>query len=235
MGHDGYYLTTYSVMDATYTTNEAIASNFLERITFGPTMEEIKSLGRWYSQEGPYALAEHLRRNLQNVPISSHRAEFRKRLHPRAVESYLYGIPGPSRPCEVNARYRRFAFSYMDVELSRGRNTAAGNTGAPFTRMSIETVDIEGTDYHVVKFGDHVRTVLSEPLEYYTEASRFGPSGNLVTLADGEYTLCNAEEFVGNTVGDVSIENSGNYAFQILVGEQCSSSFTVSVWIWMGM
>ena len=106
---------------------------------------------------------------------------------------------------------------------------SAGSTGAPYTRMMVETVPIDGVDKTVIKFGSHVRTVLDEPLKYYTEANRHGPSGDLVPLEDGMYTLCNVEEVVGNMMGDVSMEDIGDYAFQILVGEVCSSSFTVSV------
>ena len=72
-------------------------------------------------------------------------------------------MPGP-KACEINAHYRRFSFTYMDVELSRGSISAAGNTGHPFTPMII-TTDENG--YTVISFGGNVRTVLSAALEYY--------------------------------------------------------------------
>eukprot|EP00984_Skeletonema_dohrnii_P033852 scaffold31839_cov78-Skeletonema_dohrnii-CCMP3373.AAC.1 len=97
--------------------------------------------------------------------------------------------------------------------------------------MKIETIQIEEVDHWAVKFGDDVRTVLSSPLKYYSGGSRSGPSGDLVTLPDGQYTLCNAEEVVGNQLGETqfgetTFEQMGNYAFQILVGAECSSSYT---------
>ena len=96
----------------------------------------------------------------QSLTPTSHRAFFRERLNPRAVESYLYGVPGP-KACEKNARFRRFAFTYKDKELSRGHSGAwAGNTGLPFTPMAIETLSINGLNYYAVKFGkDLVRFV----------------------------------------------------------------------------
>jgi len=224
--NDGYYLTTFQVGD-NIKDEKAIVATFLEKVTFGPTTEEINKLHAQYTQQGPYALAKWLKDNLAK-PISSHRAQFRKHLHPRAVESYIYGIPGP-RPCERDARFRRFAFTYMDVEISRGRNSPADHTGAPYTKMKIETIQIEGVTHWAVKFGDHVRTVLSSPLEYFSGGSRSGPSGDLITLPDGQYTLCNAEEVVGNQFGETTLEQMGNYAFQILVGAECSSSYTVSL------
>eukprot|EP00985_Skeletonema_marinoi_P027553 scaffold22855_cov73-Skeletonema_marinoi.AAC.1 len=92
--------------------------------------------------------------------------------------------------------------------------------------MKIETIQIEGVTHWAVKFGDDVRTVLSSPLEYFSGGSRSGPSGDLVTLLDGQYTLCNAEEVVGNQFGETTLDQMGNYAFQILVGAECSSSYT---------
>ena len=230
LSSDGYYLTTFHVPDH-IAGERAIVTSFLEKVTFGPTMEEIDQLSADYSQQGPYALAVWLERDLAR-PISSHRAHFRKHLHPRAVESYIYGIPGP-RPCERDARFRRFAFTYMDVEISRGSGSPADHTGAPYTKMRIETVQIGGVNHWVVKFGDHIRTILSSPLEIYSPPSRSqmqggGPSGDTVALPDGQYTLCNVEEVVGNQIGGTTFEDIGNYAFQILVGATCDSSYTVS-------
>jgi hypothetical protein len=225
LSSDAYYLTTFYVPDH-INDERAIVASFLEKVTFGPTMAEINQLHTSYSQQGPYALASWLHSNLAR-PIESHRAKFRKHLTPRAVESYIYGIPGP-RPCEKDARFRRFAFTYMDVEISRGSSSPADNTGAPYTKMKIETVQIDGVPHYVVKFGDHIRTILNSPLQYYSEADRSGPSGDLVTLPDGQYTLCNAEEVVGNQIGGTTFEEIGNYAFQILVDATCDSSYTVS-------
>ncbi len=217
--HDGYYLTSFQV-DDNLADERAIVASFLEKVTFGPTAEEINQLHTQYSQQGPMALALWLKQNLEK-PITSHRAQFRKALHPRAVESYIYGIPGP-RPCERDARFRRFAFTYTDVEISRGSSSPADHTGAPYTKMQIETIQIDGENHWAVKFGDHIRTILSSPMEYYSEASRSGPSGDVLTLPDGQYTLCNAEEVAGNQIGGTTFD----YAFQILVGATCSSSYT---------
>lgn len=217
--HDGYYLTSYQVSD--HLANErAIVASFLEKVTFGPTEQEIDRLHTQYIQQGPMALAVWLEHNLAK-PITSHRAQFRKALHPRAAESYIYGIPGP-RPCERDARFRRFAFTYTDVEISRGSGSPADHTGAPYTKMQIETIQIDGVDHWAVKFGDHVRTILSNPMEYYSGAGRNGPSGDVLTLPDGQYTLCNAEEIAGEQIGGRTID----YALQILVGTTCSSSYT---------
>ncbi len=216
---DGYYLTSYQV-DDNLKDERAIAASFLEKVTFGPTEQEIEQLHSQYSQQGPMALATWLKQNLEK-PITSHRAQFRKALHPRAVESYIYGIPGP-RPCERDARFRRFAFTYMDVEMSRGYSSPADHTGAPYTKMKIETIQIDGVDHWAVKFGDHLRTILSTPMEYYSGADRNGGNGDLITLPDGQYTLCNAEEIAGEQLGEMTI----NYALQILVGAVCNSSYT---------
>ena len=125
-------------------------------------MEEINELATSITNVGyTKAVASHIH-NQVSLPPTSHKKYFRERLSPRAVESYQYGIPGP-KACEVNAHYRRFSFTYMDVELSRGSTSNAGNTGHPYTPLTITT---EGS-YTVLSFGGEVRTVLSTPLEYY--------------------------------------------------------------------
>jgi len=125
-------------------------------------MEEINELATSITNVGyTKAVATHIYNQVSLQP-TSHKKYFRERLTPRAVESYQYGIPGP-KACEINAHYRRFSFTYMDVELSRGSISAAGNTGHPFTPMTIST---EGS-HTVISFGGNVRTVLSTPLEYY--------------------------------------------------------------------
>jgi len=195
---------------------------------------EIDRLADRYQSDGPIALANWLHNIMNNVPISSHRAHFRSKLHPRAVESYQYAIRGP-RPCEAHARFRRFAFTYMDCEISRGSSSPADNTGLPFTQMKIETIDIGGVAHYAVKFGDDLRTILDAPLEYYAPGSGVssirGPSvdDTLTVLPDGSYTICNVEEVMGNQVGDTSFDVIGNYALQILVGASCTSSYTVSL------
>ena len=126
-------------------------------------MEEIEQLGNEITTNGyTKALAEWTH-NQASLPPTSHRAYFRKFLNPRAVQSNQARIPGPSA-CDMNARFRSFAFTYLDVQLSRGRSR--GTVGAPFTPMRVAT---DGS-YTVIKFGDEVRTVLSEPLKYYNGA-----------------------------------------------------------------
>ena len=126
-------------------------------------IEEIDELATSITNLGyTKAVASYIHNQVSLNP-TSHKRYFRERLSPRAVESYQYGIPGP-KACEINAHYRRFSFTLMDVELSRGSISAAGNTGHPFTPLEI-TTDENG--YTVISFGGNVRTVLSTPLEYY--------------------------------------------------------------------
>jgi len=50
--------------------------------------------------------------------MSSHREYYRKRLSPRAVESYENAIMGRN-PCKANSHWRRFAFTKANLELSQ--------------------------------------------------------------------------------------------------------------------
>jgi hypothetical protein len=142
---------------------------------------------------------------------------FRERLNPRTVESYQYGIPGP-KACEKNARFRRFAFTYKDLELSRGYSGYwGGSTGLPFTPVEVETITVGGADHYAIKFGGEIRTILPTPLQYNN-------GGGTVTLKDGNYTICHVEEVVGDKVGNYTYMDG--VQFQLLVGDICTSSYT---------
>lgn len=197
--HVGYYLTTF--VDANLpgvVANRRAAARFLERATWGPTWEEITALEAQIDADGNKALANWVSDQVQ-LPPTSHRAFFRRRLNPRSVESYQYGIT--TGPCDANARFRRFAFTYKDVELSRGHGGGiAGSTGHPYTPMKIETVG----GNTVVKFGDDIRTVLDQPLQYVEDGAN-------VTLTDGSYTLCMAEEVVGLEIGENMYNTSSRF------------------------
>ena len=81
----------------------------------------------------------------------------------------------------MDARFRRFAFTYQDVELSRGSNSPAGNNGHPYTTMTVQSVG----GHTVLKFGGEVRTVLSTPLRYADD------SGMDVDLPDADVSMHN--------------------------------------------
>ena len=129
------------------------------------------------------------------------------------------GIPGP-KACEVNARFRRFAFTAKDMELSQGASgNVFGNTGLPFTPVKVETVGLGAERVWVVKFGDDVRTVLSNPLIYMENERN-------VTVPDGDHTICHVEEVVGDRMGDIPFSYDG-VQLQLLLGDdRCTSSFT---------
>jgi hypothetical protein len=145
------------------------------------------------------------------------------------VEAYQYGVPGPPARAAL-ARYRRHAFTTMDVELSRGSSAPAGSSGHPFTTMRIESA---GGGRTVVRFGGAVRTVLDAPLQYanvvkqdnqYWEGTKeyVFDAATVTDLPDGEYTICHVEDAVGTSLGGYAY----NGTFQILVGDRCTASFT---------
>jgi hypothetical protein len=117
----------------------------------------------------------------------------------------------------ANARFRRFAFTYKDLEMSRSSSThVAGSTGQPMTPVEIKTVQVSGVNHYALKFGGQIRTVLPKPLVYKE-------NGVNVTLADGMYTICHLDEVVGYNGGNVIDKD---VQFQLLVGDLCTSSYT---------
>jgi hypothetical protein len=85
------------------------------------------------------------------------------------------------------------------------------------TPLKIQTVSVGGANHYAVKFGDHIRTVLPDPLTYK------GANDADVTVPDGSYTICYVEEVLGSTTGDVTVEN---VQMQILVNDVCTSDYT---------
>ena len=169
--NDGYFLTKFDESEAA-SSSQTRAARFLEFATFGGTRDEITNLSNDIDTSGNYAIASWVHDQVSPtvIPITSHRKYFRERMSPRAVESYQYGIPGP-KACEMNARYRRFAFTFKDAELSRGdirhwdsdRDSATHwlSNGLPYTPMEVENdVDIgdgAGGKYTVIKFNGDIR------------------------------------------------------------------------------
>lgn len=226
----GYFLTSFvDTLDNGVVRNRLLAARFLEATTWGPSefksctrflssrlniifflaLEEISNLESEVGIHGTKALANWIHNQVRPTP-TSHRALFRKRLNPPIVESYQNGVP--TWACEKDARWRQFTFTYKDVELSRGyTGNRAGNNGLPFTPMRIMT---DG-GLTIIKFGDDIRTILDYPLQY--------DDGNSpITLSDGDYTICSAEEVLGMQIGNETY----HYQFQVLVGDVCTSSYT---------
>ena len=184
-----YHLTMYTHEIS----QRAEISRFLERATFGGTPTEILELESATASGGggnlQLSLANYITDQIYNVDVTSHREYFRKRLNPRSIENYKYGITGPNA-CERNSRYRTFAFTTKDLRLS---------TYELKYNLEIEQVianDNSGTIGYVLKFANHIRTVLTQPLEYYggTGSNTINIEG---TVGAGSYKLCYVEEIEG--------------------------------------
>ena len=213
-GNVGYFLTKW---EEGIVTSRRAAARFLERATWGAKWDEIVNLESEIESDGKRALAQWVKTQ-QGLTPSSHRKFFRERLNPRTVESYQYGIPGP-KACKRNARFRKFAFTQKDLELSRGYSGhKAGNTGLPFTPVEIEKINIEGKNHWVIKFGGNVRTVLDHPPTYVEDGEQY------IEIDTGNYTICHVEEVVGNKIGNYTFTQP--LQFQLLVGDICTSSYT---------
>lgn len=112
--------------------------------------------------------------NTSIVPLSSHREFFRKRLNPRFDHIYSKGRPGP-RPCDMNSRWRTFAFTTKDTI-----------PGRVFTVSSLDSAGVgngsNGSTGYILKVDGHIRTVVNDPV-------RISKNGQLVEL-DKDYPIC---------------------------------------------
>jgi hypothetical protein len=89
---------------------DEMAARFLEQTTFGPRLDEIRAI--------PDATTQTFARWIQSqaaLPITSHRAEFRKRLNHRFPAGAKTTVGRVTQPCEAGTRYRRAAFTDKDV------------------------------------------------------------------------------------------------------------------------
>lgn len=183
-----YYLTSY---ESSLSDRDRIA-RFLERTTYGPTRSDLDNFQqRLDNTEGkslPLAQAQWVQEqmNAEDVGISSHREYWRKRLNPRAIESYYMGEVGPE-PCEVNSRWRKFAFTRDDVWLS----TASTVDGGPGYSVEIEALSLSNQDAYLLRFGGHVRTVLRQPFELLS-------NGRALLMDRASYKLCLVDEIEGS-------------------------------------
>jgi hypothetical protein len=91
-------------------THEETAARFLEQTTFGPRLEEIQSFGKNVSIE---ALAHWIQQQ-EALPITSHRAEFRKRVNHRYPANGNTLVGRVTHPCQAGTRYRKAALSDKD-------------------------------------------------------------------------------------------------------------------------
>ena len=128
-----YYMTYYERKDITVRQE---ISRFLQKVTFGPKVEEIDALESAYddilsSTSGGVSNAtamsmlqtEWIQSQMDpstftTGKFSSLRAYWRKRVNARAFEVYKIGESGPA-PCEKNSRWRKFAFTNYDVQNAR--------------------------------------------------------------------------------------------------------------------
>ncbi len=90
--------------------HEEIAARFLEQTTFGPRLEEIQAFGKNVSIE---AFAHWIQQQ-SALPLTSHRAEFRKRVNHRYPPDGNTLVGRVTHPCHAGTRYRRAAFSDKD-------------------------------------------------------------------------------------------------------------------------
>lgn len=101
--------------DNTHPQKDILAARFLEQATFGVTRADL-----WKFQN-PMAW---LQQQFYEVPITSHRAYYRKHLNHRLLHSTTQGIP--THPCGEQTRYRKYAWSdadrqaVLEIESIRG-------------------------------------------------------------------------------------------------------------------
>jgi hypothetical protein len=84
-------------------------ARFLEQATFGPTRSEIST---FRLDNLPLAFSSWINNQINNVPITSHRALFRTKLNAKMETATHNGAV--THPCQKGTKYRLYAFSSKD-------------------------------------------------------------------------------------------------------------------------
>ncbi len=104
---DTYLLTSYSHSGFGV---EAEAARFLQQASFGPSRDTINGLVATSGDK----FEKWVKNQIQNVPLSSHREYYRRRVVPRQEYAGSIAAPGPESACERTSHWRMFALSERD-------------------------------------------------------------------------------------------------------------------------
>lgn len=152
-----YQLTSFDVPESYNGQRDEIA-RFLEQTTFGPTKEDLNAFGTPSNLQS--AFANWIKTQQTTVPITSHRALFRR--HTNARMEHASGFGAVTHPCQAGTRYRRYTFSIKDRREF----------------VEIRTVG----NKKVISIHGFVRTVIEGPVAWYLD--------DTITFDDGRYVRC---------------------------------------------
>ena len=103
-----YQLTAFGTFEMNYTSADEVA-RFLEQATFGATRTGIESIN---TSNLPRSFAAWIEKQIEEVPLTSHRAIFRKYMNERMEVATYQGAV--THPCQEGTRYRRYSFTTLD-------------------------------------------------------------------------------------------------------------------------
>ncbi len=96
-------------------------ARFLERTTFGITVEELTELEEnvksRFNNDTFAAFADWIQKQMDEIPPTSHRGFFRSRLAARHSDRTPTKEGQMTHPCEKNTRWRSAAFTLQDLEM----------------------------------------------------------------------------------------------------------------------
>lgn len=158
-----YFLTYYQ---RTMTVRNEL-SRFLQQNTFGPTKSELDTLEAKFTElrsagsNVTYAAAmAKVQRDwivdqmdpttFTSGEFSSLRAYWRRRLNPRAEETYRIGESGP-HPCEKHSRWRKFAFTNYDVQNAKSLRWGNMEVGGKYQTQQGHRITVETVTYYATE------------------------------------------------------------------------------------
>lgn len=120
-------------------------ARFLQQATFGPRIDEIRTVGTNFASWIQEQVA---------LPVTSHRAIYREFLNHRYPHASYQGRV--THPCEAGTRYRKYAFSDKDWQAEVEIRTISGTQKSFWVKNQFRTV-VNASTVHIGSVQDHLK------------------------------------------------------------------------------
>ena len=136
-----FRLVTYSTTVQNKTSEEV--ARFLMQASFGPTKAELDS---WGTKTFKQWIMEQI-----ELPATSHREYFRRRVSPRVASQTLPGRP--RQACEALSRWHRYAFTQKDIGKQIVLSPVANSTNQTLDVDGVPRVEVRPADFPTTGLG----------------------------------------------------------------------------------
>ena len=173
-------------------------ARFLMQASFGPTKAELDA---WGTKTFVQWIQEQI-----DLPPTSHREYFRKRVSPRVASQTLPGRPRGA--CESLSRWHRFAFTQKDI----GKSIVVTLVSPQVNEITLTVNGTNGTNATFIVVNETIPSV-NETLDIDGVPRVELRVGEFAVSGTGPFLICDVQEFVGGDVTFADGDCSGTTQF----------------------